>query len=67
MIAVGEEANNLEKVLVGIADTTERRTTRQIDLMVRLLEPILLLFMAGITLVVIAAILLPVFRMSSLM
>jgi general secretion pathway protein F/type IV pilus assembly protein PilC len=67
MIAVGEEANNLEKVLVGIADTTERRTTRQIDLMVRLLEPILLLFMAGVTLIVIAAILLPVFRMSSLM
>src|SRR5262249_54046547 len=33
MIAVGEEANNLDKVLVGIADTTERRTTRQIDLM----------------------------------
>jgi general secretion pathway protein F/type IV pilus assembly protein PilC len=67
MIAVGEEANNLEKVLVGIADTTERRTTRQIDLMVRLLEPILLLLMAGVTLIVIAAILLPVFRMSSLM
>jgi general secretion pathway protein F len=67
MIAVGEESNNLDKVLVSIADTTERRTTRQIDLMVRLLEPILLLFMAGVTLIVIAAILLPVFRMSSLM
>jgi general secretion pathway protein F/type IV pilus assembly protein PilC len=67
MIAVGEEANNLEKVLVGIADTTERRTTRQIDLLVRLLEPILLLLMAAVTLVIIAAILLPVFRMSSVM
>jgi type II secretory pathway component PulF len=67
MIAVGEEANNLEKVLVGIADTTERRTTRHIDLMVRLLEPLLLLLMAGVTLVIIAAILLPVFRMSQVM
>jgi general secretion pathway protein F len=67
MIAVGEEANNLDKVLVGIADTTERRTTRQIDLLVRLLEPLLLLLMAAVTLVVIAAILLPVFRMSSVM
>jgi general secretion pathway protein F/type IV pilus assembly protein PilC len=67
MIAVGEEANNLDSVLVNIADTTERRTTRQIDLMVRLLEPILLLVMAGITLIVIAAILLPVFKMSSLL
>jgi len=67
MIAVGEEANNLDNVLVNIAETTERRTTRQIDLMVRLLEPILLLFMAGITLIVIASILLPVFKMSSVM
>jgi len=67
MIAVGEESNNLDNVLVNIAEATERRTTRQIDLMVRLLEPVLLLFMAGVTLVVIAAILLPVFRMSSLM
>jgi general secretion pathway protein F/type IV pilus assembly protein PilC len=67
MIAVGEEANNLDSVLVNIADTTERRTTRQIDLMVRLLEPILLLVMAGITLLVIAAILLPVFKMSSVL
>ncbi len=67
MIAVGEESNNLDKVLVGIADATERRTTRQIDLMVRLLEPILLLLMAGLTLIVIASILLPVFKMSQLL
>jgi general secretion pathway protein F/type IV pilus assembly protein PilC len=67
MIAVGEESNNLENVLVSIAEATERRTTRQIDLMVRLLEPILLLFMAGVTLLVIAAILLPVFKMSAVM
>ena len=67
MIAVGEESNNLEQVLVGIADTTERRITRQVDLLVRLLEPILLLIMAGVTLVVVAALLLPVFKMGTLM
>lgn len=67
MIAVGEESNNLEQVLVGIADATERRIARQLDLLVRLLEPILLLFMAALTLMIVAALLLPVFRMPTLM
>src|SRR5207245_368469 len=67
MIAVGEESNNLHHVLVNIAEATERRTTRQMDLLVRLLEPILLLIMAAITLLVVAAILLPVFKASTLM
>jgi general secretion pathway protein F/type IV pilus assembly protein PilC len=65
MIAVGEESNNLEEVLLGIAESTERRTTRRLDLLVRLLEPVMLLVMAGITLFVVSALLLPVFRMSS--
>ncbi len=65
MIAVAEESNSLERVLLEIADTTEAYTTRQMDLAVRLLEPVLLLFMAGITLCVAAGLLLPIFRMSS--
>jgi general secretion pathway protein F len=65
MIAVGEESNNLEKVLVDIADALEKRTTRQLDLFVRLLEPVMLLVMAGVTLLVVAGLLLPVFKMSS--
>ena len=47
MIAVGEESNNLEKVLLDIADGLEKRTTRQLELFVRLLEPIMLLVMAA--------------------
>lgn len=65
MIAVGEESNNLEKVLVDIADSLEKQTTRQLDLLVRLLEPVMLLVMAGVTLVVVAGLLLPVFKMGS--
>ena len=63
MIAIAEESNNLEKVLVDIADNLEKRTTRQLDLMVKLLEPIMLLIMAGVTLTVVAGLLLPVFKM----
>ena len=64
MISVGEESNNLEKVLVDISEALEKRTTRQLDLFVRLLEPMMLLVMAAVTLVVVAGLLLPVFKMS---
>ena len=33
MIAVAEESNNLEQVLVQIADTNEARTARAVDLL----------------------------------
>jgi type II secretory pathway component PulF len=65
MIAVGEESNSLDTVLVEIADGLEKRTGRQLDLFVRLLEPVMLLVMAAVTLLVVAGLLLPVFKMSS--
>ncbi|MBX9681211.1 MAG: type II secretion system F family protein [Gemmataceae bacterium] len=65
MVSVGEESNRLEKVLLGIADGLEKRTSRQLELFVRLLEPIMLLVMAGVTLFVVAALLIPVFKMSA--
>ncbi|MCA9116997.1 MAG: type II secretion system F family protein [Planctomycetaceae bacterium] len=65
MISVGEEANNLENVLIGISDNLERYTGRRIDVVVRLLEPLMLLMMAAIVTFVIAALLLPVLNMSS--
>ena len=42
MITVAEESNQLEKVLLHIADTVERRTNRQVDQAVRLVEPLIL-------------------------
>jgi len=65
MVAVGEESNQLEKILLDIANALEKRTARQLELFVRLLEPLMLLVMAAVTLVVVAALLLPVFKMSS--
>lgn len=65
MIAVGEESNNLENVLVTIADSYENRTARKIDLAVRLLEPLLLVCMAGVVAVIAIALLLPILTMSS--
>ena len=65
MIAVAEQANNLETVLLSVADSLERRTWRRLDLTVRLIEPIMLLILAGVILVLVIALLLPVLKMST--
>jgi len=65
MIAVAEEGNNLETVLVQIAETNETRTARQVDLTVRILEPLLLVGMAMIVFVILMALLLPMLTMGS--
>jgi general secretion pathway protein F/type IV pilus assembly protein PilC len=65
MIAIAEESNSLEKVLVDVAESLEKRTARQLELMVKLLEPLMLLVMAGVTLLVVAGLLLPVFKLGS--
>ena len=66
MVAVGEESNNLEKVLLDIADSLEKRTTRQLDLFVRLLEPVMLLVMAAVTLFVVLALIMPFMQQNTL-
>lgn len=65
MIAVAEQANNLESVLLSVADSLERRTWRRVDLSVRLLEPILLLLLASAVLVLVIALMMPLLKMSA--
>jgi general secretion pathway protein F/type IV pilus assembly protein PilC len=65
MIAVAEESNTLDHVLVGLADDLEKRTSRQLDLLVRLLEPAMLVLLAAVVLLVVVALLVPVIKMSS--
>lgn len=65
MIAIAEESNTLDKTLIDIADSLEKRSARQLELFVRLLEPVMLLVMALVTLTVVLGLLLPVFKMGS--
>jgi general secretion pathway protein F/type IV pilus assembly protein PilC len=65
MIAVAEQANTLEKVLLTIADSLERRTWRRLDLAVRLAEPLMLLLLAGAVLVLVIALMLPLLKMGA--
>ena len=60
MISVGEHANRLETVLLSIANKLESRTERQLDVMVKLLEPVVMLVMAIIIGFLVVALLLPV-------
>lgn len=63
MIAIAEESNSLEKVLIKVSDSLERRTTRTLDLSVKLIEPMMLFVMAGVVLFVVLGLLEPIFRM----
>lgn len=65
MIAVGEESNRLEQVLINIADILERRVQRRLDMFVRLIEPIMLLILAAVVTFIVAALLLPILQSSS--
>lgn len=65
MISVAEESNTLDKVLVDVADGLERRTERRLDVVVRLLEPLMLVLLAVITLFILLALLMPIIKMSS--
>lgn len=65
MIAVAEESNTLDKVMVQIADNLERTTFRRLDIMVRLLEPLMLLLMAGIVFFIVLALMVPLLNMGS--
>jgi type II secretory pathway component PulF len=67
MISVAEESNSLDTVLVEIADGLEKRSTRRLDLVVRMIEPAMLLVMACVVLFVVIALLLPVLKLSSLL
>ncbi len=65
IVSIGEESNQLEKVLIDVSNNLEKRTARELDLFVRLLEPLMLVVMAGMVLLVVVGLLLPIFRMSS--
>ncbi len=64
MIAVAEESNSLDKVMVQISDSLERTTFRRLDVMVRLLEPLMLLVMAGLVFFIVLALMVPLLNSS---
>lgn len=64
MISVAEESNTLDKVMVQISDSLERTTFRRMDILVRLLEPMMLLLMAGVVFFIVLALMVPLLSSS---
>ncbi len=65
MIAVGESANNLPEVLTAIAETVEKRVDRMLQLLVRFMEPMMLLALAGVVLFIFIALIVPMVKLSA--
>ena len=62
----GETSGNLEEMLDTAAETLEYRVQNFLSLVMSLVEPLLILVMGGIVLLIVIAILLPIFDMNQL-
>jgi general secretion pathway protein F len=66
MVAVGEESGELPEMLFRIAATFETEVNRSVKTIVSLIEPALILFMGGFVVLLVLAILLPIFNLNFL-
>ncbi len=66
MVAVGEEAGNLDRSLFKIADTYEREADRAMKLMTSLVEPVMILVMGSIVGFIVISMLMPIFQIDLL-
>jgi len=66
MIAIGEKSGQLEEMLENVADTYESQVENKLTSMTSLLEPIVIIMLAGVVLVVVFAVLMPIMKMNQL-
>ena len=66
MIAVGERSGELERMLGRAAEALDEEVGAGVEVMAGVLEPAMILLMAGVVLFVVLAVLLPVFEMNQL-
>ena len=64
MVATGEETGNLGKVMSRIADHYDRELAQRIALFARLAEPVMLLVMGTLVGLIVASLILPIFKLS---
>ncbi|MFQ6079606.1 MAG: type II secretion system F family protein, partial [Thermodesulfobacteriota bacterium] len=66
MIAVGEKTGELEQMLFKISEAYENEVETTVSRMTSLLGPIVILFLGGVVLFIVLAILLPMFEMNQI-
>ncbi|MDA1263524.1 MAG: type II secretion system F family protein [Planctomycetota bacterium] len=59
MVDVGEETGELDNMLLKVADAYEKSVDRKIDALFKLLEPLIIVFMAGFVGFIVVALFLP--------
>jgi general secretion pathway protein F len=66
MIQVGEQSGNLEEMLKKVAEVFEREVETSVMRLTALLEPVMVLLMAGVVLFIVLSIFLPILQMRTL-
>lgn len=66
MIAIGEKTGDLEKMLERIADTYDTQVDNTVSTLTTLLEPIMILVMAGVVSFIVMSVLLPILQLNQL-
>ncbi len=66
MIGSGEASGELDAMLAKVAHYQQEELTRLVTTLVQLLQPLMLLFMAGLVLTIVLAILVPILNMNQL-
>lgn len=66
LLGVGERTGRLAEMFERVAQTFERQTRNQIKVMLNLLSPLLIIALAVVVAVIAIAILLPIFRLNSM-
>ena len=64
MVAVGERSGQLEAMLGKAADTYDDEVENAVGALTTILEPIIIVFMGGVVLFIVLAILLPIFELN---
>jgi len=66
MIAIGEKTGDLEKMLERIADTYDSEVDNTLATLTTLLEPIMIIVMAGVVSFIVMSILLPIMKLNQI-
>ena len=66
MVASGEASGQLDSMLAKVADYQQKELMRLVSTLAQLFQPLMLLLMAGLVLMIVLAILVPIMRMNQL-